>query len=243
MRLLSTVVLGSLVALGAAATHAQDDIASPPGQPGQVPQANHGAPPGGAWDHRDGPRSMPSDGGAAGMVDSVSPSSLAITVAPDRRVIVKTTSATTYLQGQSSIPASAIATGERILALGIVGFDGGATQRTATITAARIIVQPAGGAESTTSQAPGQGGFPRDTPPVAKRVGEIPANYVEGKGTPVNGPVAYRATEAALTSLFPHGVIDRVVDVGGGAYECHNIAVRWPHHIFVNQDFKVIGAF
>ncbi len=27
-----------------------------------------------------------------------------------------------------------------------------------------------------------------------------------------------------------------------GEYEVHNIGVNWPHHIFVNQDFKVVGA-
>ncbi len=25
-------------------------------------------------------------------------------------------------------------------------------------------------------------------------------------------------------------------------YEVHNIGVNWPHHIFVNKDFKVVGA-
>jgi hypothetical protein len=25
-------------------------------------------------------------------------------------------------------------------------------------------------------------------------------------------------------------------------YEVHYIGVNWPHHVFVNQDFKVIGA-
>jgi hypothetical protein len=27
-----------------------------------------------------------------------------------------------------------------------------------------------------------------------------------------------------------------------GEYEVHNIGVNWPHHIFVNQNFKVVGA-
>jgi len=27
-----------------------------------------------------------------------------------------------------------------------------------------------------------------------------------------------------------------------GEYEVHCIGVNWPHHIFVNQDFKVVGA-
>jgi hypothetical protein len=55
--------------------------------------------------------------------------------------------------------------------------------------------------------------------------------------------VAYKAIEAALASSFPHGIINRVVKVSNGAYECHNITVNWPHHIFVTRNFKVVGAF
>jgi hypothetical protein len=28
----------------------------------------------------------------------------------------------------------------------------------------------------------------------------------------------------------------------GGDYEVHCISVNWPHHIFVDQDFEVVGA-
>ena len=31
-------------------------------------------------------------------------------------------------------------------------------------------------------------------------------------------------------------------ELGNGDYEVHNIGVNWPHHIFVNADFQVIGA-
>jgi hypothetical protein len=31
-------------------------------------------------------------------------------------------------------------------------------------------------------------------------------------------------------------------NLSNGDYEVHTIGVNWPHHIFVNQDFKVIGA-
>jgi hypothetical protein len=27
-----------------------------------------------------------------------------------------------------------------------------------------------------------------------------------------------------------------------GEYEAHNIGVKWPHHVFVNQKFEVVGA-
>ena len=31
-------------------------------------------------------------------------------------------------------------------------------------------------------------------------------------------------------------------EISNGSYEVHNIGVNWPHHVFVNQDFQVIGA-
>jgi hypothetical protein len=49
------------------------------------------------------------------------------------------------------------------------------------------------------------------------------------------------ATEAALTA-YPGGVVDRVVQLSNGEYEVHYIGVNWPHHIFVNQEFNVVGA-
>ncbi|HEX3564270.1 MAG TPA: hypothetical protein VHU17_02780, partial [Acidimicrobiales bacterium] len=66
-------------------------------------------------------------------------------------------------------------------------------------------------------------------------------NYTEGSGTIVSGTTANKATEAALAA-YPGGVVDRVVKLSNGEYEVHYIGVNWPHHIFVNQDFKVVGA-
>jgi hypothetical protein len=43
-------------------------------------------------------------------------------------------------------------------------------------------------------------------------------------------------------AAYPGGIVDRVVALGNGDYEVHCIGVNWPHHIFVNQDFQVIGA-
>jgi hypothetical protein len=37
-------------------------------------------------------------------------------------------------------------------------------------------------------------------------------------------------------------VVDRVVKLSNGEYEVHYIGVNWPHHVFVNQDFRLIGA-
>ena len=43
-------------------------------------------------------------------------------------------------------------------------------------------------------------------------------------------------------AAYPGGVIDRVVKLSNGGYEVHNIGVNWPHHIFVDQNLKVVGA-
>ena len=43
-------------------------------------------------------------------------------------------------------------------------------------------------------------------------------------------------------TAYPGGIVDRVVKLSNGEYEVHNIGVNWPHHIFVSQDFQVLGA-
>ncbi len=83
--------------------------------------------------------------------------------------------------------------------------------------------------------------FQRGAPSNAKQIGQIPADYTEGSGTIVGGATANKATEAALAA-YSGGIVDRVVKLGNGEYEVHNIGVNWPHHVFVNQDFKVVGA-
>jgi hypothetical protein len=105
-----------------------------------------------------------------------------------------------------------------------------------TITATQVIVE-AKAALSSTSVMP----FQRGAPSSAKQVGQIPANYQEGSGTIVAGTTASKATKAALLA-YPGGVVDRVVKLSNGEFEVHNIGVNWPHHVFVSQDFKVLGA-
>jgi len=83
--------------------------------------------------------------------------------------------------------------------------------------------------------------FQKGAQATSKQVGQIPASYSQGSGTVVSGTVANKATEAALTA-YPGGIVDRVVRLSNGDYEVHNIGVNWPHHIFVNRDFKVVGA-
>jgi hypothetical protein len=107
------------------------------------------------------------------------------------------------------------------------------------ITATQVTVQPAGAEPSSTAAEVVP--FQQGSPSASKEVGQIPAEYTEGEGTIVSGTEANKATEAALAA-YPGGVVDRVVKLGDGEYEVHNIGVNWPHHIFVNQEFKVVGA-
>ncbi len=105
--------------------------------------------------------------------------------------------------------------------------------------AGKVIVQATSG--SAKSSAAGVVPFQRGAGTSAKRVGQIPEAYSQGSGTIVSGTEANRATEAALAA-YPGGVVDRAVKLSNGEYEVHNVGVNWPHHIFVNQNFKVVGA-
>jgi hypothetical protein len=177
-------------------------------------------------------RSGPEPGGTAGTVDSVSTPSFTLTTAAGQKVTVNEASSTTYQNGTSSTSASAVTTGETVLVLG--------TTNGTTITATQVIVQPAGDYGSAASSAAGVVPFQQGAPSTSKQVGQIP-NYTEGQGTIVSGTTANNATLAALAA-YPGGVVDRVVQLTDGEYEVHNIGVNWPHHVFVNQDFKVVGA-
>jgi hypothetical protein len=147
-------------------------------------------------------------------------------------VTVKKASSTTYRKGTNSTSASAIAKGEPVLVLG--------TTNGPTITATQVVVQPASGGSATFSRSKVVP-FQRGAPSTSKQDGQIPANYSEGSGTIVSGTAANKATKAALAA-YPGGVVDRVVKLSNGEYEVHNIGVNWPHHIFVNKSFKVVGA-
>jgi hypothetical protein len=178
-------------------------------------------------------RSGPAAGGASGTVDSVSRSSFTISTSAGQKATVNKASSTTYRKGTSSTSASAIKKGESVLVLGTVNGP--------TITASQVIAQPSGGGGSATSSATKVVPFQRGAPSTSKQVGQIPANYTQGSGTIVSGTKANKATEAALAA-YPGGIVDRVVKLSNGEYEVHNIGVNWPHHVFVNQSFKVVGA-
>jgi preprotein translocase subunit YajC len=175
-------------------------------------------------------RSGPAAGGSSGTVDSVAKSSFTLSTSAGQKVTVNKASSTTYRKGTSSISASAIKKGVSVLVLGMTNGT--------TITASQVIVQPKGGSSpSAATVVP----FKRGAPSTAKKAGQVPANYTEGSGTIVSGTAANKATEAALTA-YPGGVVDRVVKLSNGEYEVHNIGINWPHHVFVNQNFKVVGA-
>jgi hypothetical protein len=178
-------------------------------------------------------RSGPAAGGAAGTVASVSTSGFTMSTSAGQTVTVGEASSTTYQNGASSTSANAITTGEGVLVLG--------TTSGTTITATQVFVQPAGSGGSAASLAAGVIPFQRGATTTSKQVGQIPANYSQGSGTIVSGTAANKATEAALAA-YPGGVVDRVVQLSNGEYEVHYIGVNWPHHIFVNQAFTVVGA-
>jgi hypothetical protein len=175
-------------------------------------------------------RSGPAAGGSIGKVSSVSTSSFGLLTSAGEKVTVKDTSSTKYEKGTNSASAGAVTKGKTVLVLG--------TTDSTTITATQVIVQPTNSKSKTSSKVIP---FKPGAPSTSKQVGQIPANYKQGSGTIVSGTTANKATEVALAA-YSGGIVDRVVKLSNGEYEVHNIGVNWPHHIFVNQAFKVVGA-
>jgi hypothetical protein len=214
---IAAVTLAIGVAIGAHASISSNSRASATGFANGGPVAGNA-------------RSGPAAGGSFGRVGSVSKSSFTISTPTGLKVTVGESSSTTYQKGTTKTSASAIKTGKRVLVLGTT--SGG------TIAAKQVIVawQP-----TRSSSAAGVIPFQRGVPAPSKQVGQIPPNYTQGSGTIVSGTTANKATESALAS-FPGGVVDRVVKLSNGEYEVHNIGVNWPHHVFANRHFKVVGA-
>jgi hypothetical protein len=178
-------------------------------------------------------RSAAAEGGASGTVASVTASSFTLTTATGQKVTVNTASSTAYLNGTSKSSASAVTNGATVLALGITTGT--------TITATQVVVQPNGTGGAAASSAAGVVPFQQGAQSAAKQDGQIPTDYTEGDGTIVSGTTADQAIKAALAA-YPGGVVDRVVQLSSGEYEVHYIGVNWPHHIFVDQTYKVVGA-
>jgi hypothetical protein len=83
--------------------------------------------------------------------------------------------------------------------------------------------------------------FHRGQPSPATVVGQVPASFSPGTGTIITGTAASKAKAAALAA-YPGGTVNRVVLLSNGEYNVHMIGVNWPHHVFVNTNFKVVGA-
>jgi hypothetical protein len=83
--------------------------------------------------------------------------------------------------------------------------------------------------------------FQPGQPGASTVVGQVPANFQPGSGTIITGTAANKATTAAQAA-YPGGTINRVVLLSNGEYNVHIIGVNWPHHVFVNTSFKVVGA-
>jgi hypothetical protein len=174
-------------------------------------------------------RSGPAAGGSIGTVSSVSTSGFTLLTSAGEKVTIKETSSAKYEKATTAASKSAVTKGATVLVLG--------TDDNTTITATEVIVGPPKPNSKTASQVVAFNG----TGDKSKTVGQIPASYKQGTGTILSGTTANKASEAALLA-YPGGVVDRVVKLSNGEYEVHNIGVNWPHHIFVNNDFKVIGA-
>ncbi|MBP2351396.1 hypothetical protein JOF29_002479 [Kribbella aluminosa] len=163
-------------------------------------------------------------------MSNLSGTSFTLTTSAGEKATINESSSTIYLKGSSSTTQAAVTNGASVLVLG--------TTNSTTITAVQVVVDPASGSGSPGGQVVP---FQRGTQSAAQQVGQIPQDYKEGDGTVVSGTTAYKATTAALAA-YPGGVVDRVVQLSSGEYEVHNIGVNWPHHIFVNQSFEVVGA-
>jgi hypothetical protein len=83
--------------------------------------------------------------------------------------------------------------------------------------------------------------FQRGVQGSSKTVGQIPSGWSAGSGTLVTGQAAGKA-QAAAEAAYPGGKVNRVVQLSNGEYNVHIIAVNWPHHVFVNKSFAVVGA-
>jgi hypothetical protein len=119
-----------------------------------------------------------------------------------------------------------IAAGIAALAVAIGGYaiaDSGSSSSATAATAGKVIP------------------FHRGQPSPATKVGQVPANFNPGTGTIVTGTAANKAKAAALAA-YPGGTVNRVVRLSDGEYNVHMIGVNWPHHVFVNQSYKVVGA-
>jgi hypothetical protein len=121
---------------------------------------------------------------------------------------------------------ASIAAGAAAIALGTGGYaiaNSGSSSSASAATAGKVVP------------------FTRGQPSAATPVGQVPANFTDGSGTIITGTAANKAKAAALAA-YPGGTDNRVALLSNGEYNVHMIGVNWPHHVFVNKSFKVVGA-
>jgi hypothetical protein len=121
---------------------------------------------------------------------------------------------------------TSIAAGTAAIAVAIGGFaiaDSGSSSSANAATAGKVIP------------------FQQGQPSPATKVGQVPASFTAGTGKIITGTAADKA-KAAAVAAYPGGTVNRVVLLSDGQYNVHIIGVNWPHHVFVNQNFKVVGA-
>jgi len=175
-------------------------------------------------------RTAPAPGGTTGKIDTVSASSFTLTTPAGQKVTVNESSSTTYQNGTRSASTSVVRTSRNVLVFGTVDST--------TIAAKDVSVEAVTRAPSSASSVIP---FNQGTPSAEKKVGTIPASWSAGQGALVSGSAANKATVAALAA-YSGGIVDRVVLLSDGDYNVHFIGVNWPHHVFLNSSFKVIGA-
>jgi hypothetical protein len=121
---------------------------------------------------------------------------------------------------------TAIATGAAAIAVAVGGFaiaDSGSSSSANAATTGKVIP------------------FQQGQPSPATKVGQVPSSFTAGTGKIITGTAADKA-KAAAVAAYPGGTVNRVVLLSDGQYNVHIIGVNWPHHVFVDQSFKVVGA-
>jgi hypothetical protein len=121
---------------------------------------------------------------------------------------------------------TSIAAGAAAIALAIGGYaiaDSGSSSSANAATVGKVVP------------------FHRGQPSPSTQVGQVPANFRPGTGTIIIGTAANKA-KAVAVAAYPGGTVDRVVLLSNGEYNVHMIGVNWPHHVFVSQNFRVVGA-
>ena len=174
-------------------------------------------------------RSTNAAGGSLGTVSGVSSSSFTLSTPTGEKVTVKESSSTVYDEGTSSAAASAVTQGKTVLVFGKVNST--------TVTASRSSLDP----RSTSAGAANVIAFQRGSRGRLRASVRYRPTTKKGPARSSAAPRRPRPLEAALTK-YAGGVVDRVVRPSNGDYEVHYIGTNWPHHVFVNSSFKVVGA-